>query len=218
MQSDLVYAKHYDEVLILLETGPRASELCSLTLADLNFGKRFVNADHQLLRSTKDGYYIEVPKTDSSHHQVSMSAVAYKVFQRVLYRRKDGRGVVVDGYRGFLFLNWDGLLKMAVHYGAVFQCPAKKLNKFHKEPLPGVMTPHTMRHTFCTRMVSAGMNPEALQYTMGYANVAMMLSYYAHTTFYPTQKEMERSQAQAQTSVTVNTQLASESAQEAQAA
>ena len=218
MQSDPVYAKYYDEVLILLETGLRVSELCGLTPADLNFEKRFVNVDHQLLRSTEDGYYIEAPKTDSGYRQVPMSAAAYKAFQRVLHRRKDGKGVVVDGYKGFLFLNRDGLPKVAVHYDAMFQCLAKKFNKFHKEPLPEVMTPHTMRHTFCTRMANAGMNPKALQYIMGHANIVMTLNYYAHATFHSAQEEMERLQAQAQTSATVNTQPASESAQEAQAA
>ena len=218
MQSDPVYAKYYDEVVILLETGLRISELCGLTPADLNFEKRFVNVDHQLLRSTEDGYYIEAPKTDSGYRQVPMSAAAYKAFQRVLHRRKDGKGVVVDGYKGFLFLNRDGLPKVAVHYDAMFQCLAKKFNKFHKEPLPEVMTPHTMRHTFCTRMANAGMNPKALQYIMGHANIVMTLNYYAHATFHSAQEEMERLQAQAQTSATVNTQPASESAQEAQAA
>ena len=70
--------RYYDEVLILLETGLRVSELCGLTPADLNFDKRFVNVDHQLLRSTEDGYYIEAPKTDSGYRQVPMSAAAYK--------------------------------------------------------------------------------------------------------------------------------------------
>ena len=77
MQNDSVYAKYYDEVVILLETGLRISELCGLTPADLNFEKRFVNVDHQLLRSTEDGYYIEAPKTESGFRQVPMSAAAY---------------------------------------------------------------------------------------------------------------------------------------------
>ena len=218
MQSDPVYAKYYDEVLILLETGLRVSELCGLTPADLNFEKRFVNVDHQLLRSTEDGYYIEAPKTDSGYRQVPMSAAAYKAFQRVLHGRKNGKGVVVDGYKGFLFLNRDGLPKAAVHYDAMFQGLAKKFNKCHKEPLPEVMTPHTMRHTFCTRMANAGMNPKALQYIMGHANIVMTLNYYAHATFHSAQEEMERLQAQAQTTAAVHAQPASESAQEAQAA
>ena len=114
MQNDPVYAKYYDEVVILLETGLRISELCGLTPADLNFEKRFVNVDHQLLRSTEDGYYTEAPKTESGFRQVPMSAAAYEAFERVLKKRRDGRCIEVDGYKDFLFLNRDGLPKTAV--------------------------------------------------------------------------------------------------------
>lgn len=195
MQDDPVYAKYYDEVVILLETGLRISELCGLTETDLNFEKRFVNVDHQLLRSTEDGYYIETPKTDSGFRQVPMSAAAYEAFQRVLQNRRGAKAIEVDGYRNFLFLNRDGLPKVAVNYDAMFKCLAKKFNKCHKEPLPSVMTPHTMRHTFCTRMANAGMNPKALQYIMGHANIVMTLNYYAHATFNSAQAEMERLEA-----------------------
>ena len=195
MQDDPVYAKYYDEVVILLETGLRISELCGLTETDLNFEKRFVNVDHQLLRSTEDGYYIETPKTDSGFRQVPMSAAAYEAFQRVLKNRRGAKAIEVDGYSNFLFLNRDGLPKVAVNYDAMFKCLAKKFNKCHKEPLPTVMTPHTMRHTFCTRMANAGMNPKALQYIMGHANIVMTLNYYAHATFNSAQAEMERLEA-----------------------
>ena len=195
MQDDPVYAKYYDEVVILLETGLRISELCGLTETDLNFDLRSVNVDHQLLRSTEDGYYIETPKTDSGFRQVPMSAAAYEAFQRVLKNRRGAKAIEVDGYSNFLILNRDGLPKVAVNYDAMFKCLAKKFNKCHKEPLPPVMTPHTMRHTFCTRMANAGMNPKALQYIMGHANIIMTLNYYAHATFNSAQAEMERLEA-----------------------
>lgn len=218
MQNDPVYAKYYDEVVILLETGLRISKLCGLTPADLNFEKRFVNVDHQLLRSTEDGYYIEAPKTESGFRQVPMSAAAYEAFERVLKKRRDGRCIEVDGYKDFLFLNRDGLPKTAVNYDAMFKCLAKKYNKCHKEPLPDVMTPHTMRHTFCTRMANAGMNPKALQYIMGHANIVMTLNYYAHATFHSAHEEMERLQAKAKTTAEAKPEPAAESAEETKAA
>ena len=46
--------------------------------------------------------------------------------------------------------------------------------------LPDGMTPHTLRHTFCTEMAKAGMNPKALQYIMGHKDIKMTLGYYAH--------------------------------------
>lgn len=205
IQDDTVYSKYYDEVVILLETGLRISELCGLTPADLNFEKRSINVDHQLLRSTEDGYYIETPKTDSGFRQVPMSAAACEAFQRVLKNRRGGKAIQVDGYSDFLFLNRDGLPKVAVHYDAMFKCLKEKYNKCHKEPLPSVMTPHTMRHTFCTRMANAGMNPKALQYIMGHSNIIMTLNYYAHATFHSAQEEMDRLEAKAEIKV-VNTE------------
>lgn len=67
----------------------------------------------------------------------------------------------------------------------------KKYNKQHKEPLPNI-TPHSFRHTFCTRMANAGMNPKALQYIMGHANITMTLDYYTHVDACSVKAEMER--------------------------
>lgn len=46
-----------------------------------------------------------------------------------------------------------------------------------------MMTLHTMRHTFCTRMANAGMNPKALQYIMGHADISVTLNTYTHVKF-----------------------------------
>lgn len=197
MQHDKVYQKYYDEVVILLETGLRISELSGLTDTDLDFENRFVRIDHQLLRSTEDGYYIETPKTDSGFRQVPMTAAAYEAFKRVLKNRRGAKPIIIDGYAHFLFLNRDGLPKVGVNYDAMFQGLVKKYNKCHEEPLPKVTTPHTMRHTFCTKMANAGMNPKALQYIMGHANIVMTLNYYAHATFHSAKAEMDRLDAAA---------------------
>ena len=91
VQEDKVYQKYYDEIVILLETGLRISELCGLTDTDLNFEKGFINVDHQLLRSAEDGFYIETPKTDSGIRQVPMTAIASEAFKRVLKNRKGAK-------------------------------------------------------------------------------------------------------------------------------
>lgn len=54
------------------------------------------------------------------------------------------------------------------------------------------ITPHTMRHTFCTCLANAGMNPKALQYIMGHSNITMTLNYYAHAIFAYAKAEMDR--------------------------
>lgn len=74
----------------------------------------------------------------------------------------------------------------------MFRGLAKKFNKCHEEALPKVMTPHTLRHTFCTNLANAGMSLKALQYIMKHSNITMTLNYYAHATFTSAKAEMER--------------------------
>ena len=56
-----------------------------------------------------------------------------------------------------------------------------------QEQLPNI-TPHSLRHTFCTRMANAGMNPKALQYIMGHANITMTLDYHSQSIYVPLTK------------------------------
>ena len=116
----------------------------------------------------------------------------YEALGRVLENRKGTKLLTIDGYSNFLFLNRDGCPKVATNYDNMFRGLAKKYNKNHEEALPKVMTPHTLRHTFCTNLANAGMNPKALQYIMGHSNITMTLNYYAHATFASARAEMER--------------------------
>ncbi|MCB7251009.1 site-specific integrase, partial [[Ruminococcus] torques] len=87
IKTDNVYHKHYDDVLILLKTGLRISELCGLTVADIDFKNEVVIIDHQLLKSKEQGYYIETPKTKSGIRQVPLSRETIQAFQRVMKKR-----------------------------------------------------------------------------------------------------------------------------------
>lgn len=192
VQNDVVYQKYYDEIIILLGTGLRISELCGLTKNDLDMENRTLNVDHQILKATDIGYYIETPKTKSGIRQIHMSQEVYEAFTRVLARPRSKKEFTLDGYSHFLFLNRNGQPKIATGYSSVFRGLVAKYNKCHNEPLPKVMTPHTLRHTFCTNLANAGMNPKALQYIMGHSNITMTLNYYAHATFDSAKAEMER--------------------------
>lgn len=190
--NDKIYRKYYDEIVILLGTGLRISELCGLTVSDLDFEERTITVDHQLLKSTETGYYVETPKTKSGIRQVPMSEKVAQALRNVLAHRRSARLEEVGGYRDFVFLNQHGDPKVAGNYQGMFRGLIRKYAKTQREPLPEVMTPHTMRHTFCTNLANAGMNPKALQYIMGHSNITMTLNYYAHATFDSAKAEMER--------------------------
>ena len=67
----------------------------------------------------------------------------------------------------------------------------KKYNKSHDIGLPHI-TPHTLRHTFCTRLAQKNMNPKNLQYIMGHASIMMTLDLYAHASEAGANEEMRR--------------------------
>ena len=189
-QNDPVYQKYADELIILLGTGLRISEFCGLT-TNLDLKNRLIRVDHQLLRDSKNGYYVETPKTKSGYREIPMSELVYQAFRRVLKNRGKKDTITVDGYTNFLFLTCDGMPKVGLNYNGMLKNLVKKYNKYHKEQLPNI-PPHSLRHTFCTRMANAGMNPKALQYIMGHANITMTLDYYTHVDACSVKAEMER--------------------------
>lgn len=128
-QNDKTYQKYYDELVILLGTGLRISELCGLTDDDLDFENRIINVDHQLLKDTEIGYYIETPKTKSGIRQIPMSEDVYEAFKSVLKNHKGTNPIIVDGYSNFLFLNQSGQLKSSINYDTMFRGLVKKYNK-----------------------------------------------------------------------------------------
>ena len=191
VKNDETYQKYYDEMIILLGTGLRISELCGLTDADLDFDNKIITVNHQLLYLSDIGYYISEPKTKSGCRQIVMSEKVRQALLRVLAKRKKS-DFEIDGYSGFLFLNRKGAPKTSVGYGSIFRGICRKYKKQCKVALPQKMTPHTLRHTFCTNMANAGINPKALQYIMGHSSITMTLNYYAHATFESAKAEMER--------------------------
>ncbi len=112
----MAFIKTGDEVIILLGTGLRISELCGLTETDFDFENRVINADHQLLQIAETGYYIEKPKTQSGIRQIPMSEKIYEALGRVLEDRKGAKATTIDGYSNFLFLNRDDCPKTNVNY------------------------------------------------------------------------------------------------------
>lgn len=50
---------------------------------------------------------------------------------------------------------------------------------------------HTLRHTFATRCVEAGMKPKTLQYILGHSDISTTMNIYVHITKEEKNKEME---------------------------
>lgn len=193
VKNDPVYKRYYNEIIILLGTGLRISELCGLTDKDVDFENRLINIDHQLQFTSPDGYFVDSPKTKNGIRTVPMSSEVFNAFQRVVDERKiTKKPVEVDGYSGFLFLNDKQNPMVNTRYDHAFKQLIRKYNKGHAEPLPAGITPHVLRHTFCTEMANVGMNPKTLQAIMGHSSIKMTMDYYAHASVDSAQSEIDR--------------------------
>lgn len=136
-------------------------------------------------------YFGNKRPTPEEYIYKTMSDEVYQAFQNILKHRRKQKNLVIDGYSVFLFINRNGNPQVAVNYEAVFRKLVDKYNSKHEEPLPKI-TPHVMRHTFCTRLANAGMNPKALQYVMGHSNITITLNRYTHASLETVKSELQR--------------------------
>lgn len=54
------------------------------------------------------------------------------------------------------------------------------------------ITPHVCRHTYCSNMAKAGMNPKTLQYLMGHSDIGVTMNTYTHLGLEDAKDEMIR--------------------------
>ncbi|MCC8082251.1 MAG: site-specific integrase [Lachnospiraceae bacterium] len=189
---DKHFNRYYDGIYILFNTGLRISEFVGLTISDIDFKNMKIHVDHQLQRYARVGYKIVEPKTESGTRQIPMTQEVTAAFRRIINnRRKPKVEPMIDGYAGFLYLDKNGMPLVALHWEKYFQHICEKYNKIYRVPLPKV-TPHVCRHTFCSRMAAARMNPKTLQYIMGHSDIGVTLNTYTHLGFDEASEEVKR--------------------------
>ena len=186
------FCKYYDGIYILFKTGLRISEFVGLTIKDIDFKKKIINVNHQLQRTSEMEYVIEDTKTTCGTRILPMTDDVAECFHRIIdNRKKVKKEPKIAGYSGFLFLDKNDMPMVALHWEKYFQHIIIKYNNIYKEELPKV-TPHVCRHTYCSNMAKAGMNPKTLQYLMGHADIGVTLNTYTHVNLDNAKAELDR--------------------------
>ena len=192
VHDDILYCKYYEVVYILFHTGMRISEFCGLTLKDIDLKNKTVNIDHQLQRTSKREYVIEPTKTNAGTRVIPITDEVAEMFRSIIEDRPKYKvEKVVAGYSGFLFLDKDGMPLVAMHWEHRFNHSVKRYNDIFKVQMPNI-TPHVCRHTYCSNMARARMNPKTLQYLMGHSDISVTMNVYTHLGFDDAKDEMIR--------------------------
>ncbi len=192
IHDDIVYCKYYEVVYILFHTGMRISEFCGLTIKDIDLENNIVNIDHQLHRDSDMTLSITPTKTHAGTRKLPITSDVAEMFRAIIEDRpKPKVEKIIDGYSGFLFLDKEGLPLVSMHWQHRFNSMVHRYNEIYKVKMPNI-TPHICRHTYCTNMAKAGMNPKTLQYLMGHSDIGVTMNTYTHLGLDDARDEMIR--------------------------
>lgn len=184
MESSTVYSKHLDLFIVLLWTGLRVSEYCGLTVDDIDFDLMRIRVERQLIYGKNGVNYIAKPKTAQGTRYIPITQKTYASLQRLVRSSQQNHVIsVVDGYSGFIALKRSGKLQARYDIEHVFHDLRRAYNRDNPDKQIHTLSPHVLRHTFCTNMANAGMDVKNLQYIMGHADVSMTLNVYTHATY-----------------------------------
>lgn len=192
IREDGHFSRFYDGMFILFKTGLRISELCGLTVRDVDLQERTINVDKQLQYTGGKKAYIERTKTNAGTRVLPVSDEVYEALKRVISGRKKPKVEhMIDGVSGFLFLDDKGKPMLAYQWEKKFQRAVEKYNNIYKKELPKI-TPHVCRHTYCTNMAKSGISVKTLQYLMGHSDISVTMNVYTHLKLEDAQDELEK--------------------------
>lgn len=188
---------------VMLGTGMRVGEITGLRWNDIDLKSGMIDVNHTLVyykHRDGNGCYFDIhsPKTKAGVRQIPMTEEVKNAF--LLEKRMQELAgiqskVTIDGYHNFIFVNRfgnvqnQGTLNRALRR-IIRDCNDKQLLKEKKNPvlLPNFSC-HSLRHTFTTRLVEAGVNIKVIQNLCGHSRSDVTLDIYTTVT-----KELKRAE------------------------
>ena len=198
--------ERFGEHVHLLDWALHLDESIGLTVDRIDVKNNVVHIDRQLVYRTSEGSYcyrFASTKSNSGKRDIPLTENAKKALMRQkeldLILGKRGKEQKVDGEKGLVFLTRNGTPMNNRNFGKALDGIVKAYNKAesakaeNREPelLPHI-SPHILRHTFCTRCAESGMDVKVLQTIMGHSNIAVTMEVYNHVDKVRVQNEMKK--------------------------
>ncbi|MCD8397237.1 MAG: site-specific integrase [Lachnospiraceae bacterium] len=193
------YHHWYPVFAVMLGTGMRVGEVTALRWCDLDMEENLIDVNHTLVYYDHGGkdccYSIHKPKTEAGERTIPMLDYVKEAFLMEKQNQEE-TGIhcitTVDGYTDFVFLNRFGaVLNQATLNKAlrriIRDCNDTQLNKGKAKVLLPRFSCHSLRHTYTTRLVEAGVNIKVVQDVLGHKDVETTLNIYTDVT-----KELKR--------------------------
>ena len=190
-QQDLFmeYAKKsylYNFFAVMLRTGLRGGELRGLRYSDIDKNKRVIRIQRTLKYEAGHGYFEDTPKTRTSTRDIPLTAA----LEELLDTQRNYWGFKVVKMKQYLFCTEKGLPLGRERVQGEIDRTIKRIQAAGYEF--NHITPHVFRHTFATRAIEAGMQPQVLKTILGHSSLAMTMDLYSHVLPDTKAEEMEK--------------------------
>ena len=177
------YYKYGSLFTVLLGTGMRIGEALGLTWKEIDFDNNRIFVDHALRyiidETGRHNYHIMKPKTLAGIRTIPMFNDVRDALQK-LYNERFTTSEI-EGYSGFVFYNSQ---RNPYTPGFIFDLINNIVFDHNKEreiQIPKI-SPHTFRHTFCTRMCEVETNVKLIQEIMGHKHLSTTMDVYNDVT------------------------------------
>lgn len=160
------------QFLLMLYTGMRMGEINALDVHDVNLTFRTVNVRRTVTKDQTDHAVIGTKtKTYAGQRLLSLTDAPYRILSEYMERWQPNR---LD----LLFYDFKGHKVLTTsQVNLQFQRILKKYNVLDPS-IPGVVSLHSLRHTYATRCIESGMPAKVLQKRLGHANIETTLNTY----------------------------------------
>lgn len=184
------YSRYYVMIAFMLGTGCRVGEVIGLTWDDIDFENRTVSINHQVIykkdmKTKKTRHYVSLPK-NKTVRTIPLKDDIFQIlsdYRMRTYFVSKANDYSIDGYSCFVFLNDELKVYTPNTIRRSFHAITENYNRSHDyddEIRIREFTPHTLRHTFCTRMAENGLDIKVLQSIMGHKTIAVTMQVYNH--------------------------------------
>lgn len=182
------YAKDsylYNMFALALRTGLRRGEILGLKLSDMDKVAGVLRIQRTLKYTDGRGFFENTPKTATSKRDIPLT----KDIMAIIEREKQAYGSKILRMDGYIFHLHDGTPISERRLATEIDKIVKKINgagvSFER------FSPHCFRHTFATRAIESGMNPQTLKSILGHSTLSMTMDLYSHVLPTTKAEEME---------------------------
>lgn len=168
-------------ILICLNTGLRIGEVCALRWENIDFESKKIHIEKTIERiyskeENKTIVIIDTPKSITSVRTIPINSKLYNILKQIRGKSKKTDFVLTGSSEHYVEPR-----NYQYHFKEILKRNKVKKYKFH-----------TLRHTFATNCIEAGMDIKSLSEILGHADVSITLNIYVHSSDKTKRKYLEK--------------------------